>query len=94
LVCCFKYCRYRGGLLSSAKTRLKLSHQGQNTIINRTNLHALRFVVIAIAFGTGFFVDFKNHRTFLDGISRADGFAIAAAYAFFSNNIQRHDRLL
>jgi hypothetical protein len=42
------------------------SHQWQNAIVDRANFDALRLVIIAVAFGTGFFVDFKHYSTFLD----------------------------
>jgi hypothetical protein len=64
-----------------------LSYQGQNAIVDWTDFDALRDVEVAVAFGTGFFTDFENYRTFLDRIGRADRFAIAARNTFFSNYI-------
>jgi len=48
----------------------------QYAIIDWTYLDTLGYVKITFAFGTGFFVDFKDNRTLCDGIGRADGFTV------------------
>jgi len=52
--------------------------QWQYAIIDWANLDTLGHVKITLAFGTGFFVDFKNNSTFGDGVCRTDRQAIAA----------------
>jgi hypothetical protein len=64
-----------------------LRNERQNAIVDRAHFHALRLIVIAIAFGAGFFADFEHNRAFLDRIGRADRFAVSAGNTFFGNNI-------
>jgi hypothetical protein len=64
-----------------------LCDERQNAIVDRAHFHALRLIVIAVAFGAGFFTDFEHDRAFLDRIGRADRFTISAGNTFFGNNI-------
>jgi hypothetical protein len=64
-----------------------LRDEWQNAIVDRAHFHALRLIVIAVAFGAGFFADFEHDRTFLDRIGRADRLAVPAGNTFFGNNI-------
>jgi hypothetical protein len=72
---------------NTADAYCALCDERQNAIVYRAHFHALRLIVIAVAFGAGFFADFKHDRTFLDRIGRAHRFAIPAGYTFFGNNI-------
>jgi hypothetical protein len=48
----------------------------QYAIIDWTYLDTLGYVKITFAFGTGFFVDFKDNGTLCYGVGRADGFTV------------------
>jgi hypothetical protein len=72
---------------NTADAYCALRDERQNALVDRAHFHALRLIVIAVAFGTGFLADFEHDRPFLDRIGWADRFAVSAGNTFFGNNI-------
>jgi hypothetical protein len=84
---CAERCKKTTKRHDTADAYCTLRDERQNAIVYRAYFHALRLIVIAVAFGAGFLVDFEHYRAFFDRISRADRFAIPAGNTFFGNNI-------